>query len=56
MMRDTKVIEHFCRVFWSVADPLSRQVKENGKEIFDRMEGGAHLYMCGLKGPRRCIC
>jgi len=29
---------------------IQDKVKENGKEIFDRMEGGAHLYMCGLKG------
>jgi len=25
-------------------------VAEYGSEIFDRMENGAHLYMCGLKG------
>ncbi|RYG62587.1 hypothetical protein EON64_17565 [archaeon] len=25
-------------------------MEEYGDEVFARMEGGAHLYVCGLKG------
>lgn len=29
---------------------IQDRVEENGDEIFQRMENGAHLYVCGLKG------
>lgn len=25
-------------------------IAQNGKELFDRLDAGAHVYFCGLKG------
>lgn len=29
---------------------LHRQVEEYGDEVFDKLDKGAHIYFCGLKG------
>jgi ferredoxin--NADP+ reductase len=29
---------------------VQHRVAEYGKEIYERMDKGAHLYICGLKG------
>lgn len=29
---------------------MHRQVEEYGDEVFDKLDKGAHIYFCGLKG------
>lgn len=29
---------------------MRRQVEEYGDEVFDKLDKGAHIYFCGLKG------
>merc|ERR1719199_794824 len=31
-------------------DEIQDKVEEYGDEIFDLLDGGAHMYFCGLKG------